>query len=324
MSRPNFNPFAFLWRQRQRTYIVLLAACLAATVGHSAALEDAGEGIYEGDLVGGVREGQGTLAWRGYRYEGMFRAGRMHGEGVLTTPAGTVYRGEFRDGERHGRGTLRMRSGDAYSGEFEADEIAGSGHFEWANGDVYEGGFAAGEPHGSGIFRYADGRVYRGNVDEGVRQGLGELTWANGNRYAGHFARDQRHGLGHYHWRDGTLYRGHFAFDRQHGPGIKELPNGEYMFEMWNGGEMTAARPVQAVSRCQLQVDGRSWMFESDLCVNGLAHGDGNAVRLDGLAYVLDGRFVLGNLVRGEVRSVAFADFAEPPAIAALPVAGDG
>ena len=268
------------------------------------------EGIYQGDLVDGVREGQGTLVWRGHRYEGAFKGGLMDGDGLLATPDGAVYDGQFEKGLRHGEGTLRLPSGDIYSGAFQNDVMAGAGRFQWANGDAYEGDFDDGEPHGQGTYQYADGRRYRGPVRRGIRQGRGELAWANGNRYTGFFARDQRHGLGHFRWRDGTLYRGRFAFDRQHGPGIKELPNGEYTFEMWNSGDMTAAFPVQAVPRCQLQADGQPWMFESDLCVNGLAHGDGHAVRLDGMAYILDGRFVLGTLVRGEVQSLALDDWA--------------
>ena len=297
------------WRRIWRTRLVLLAmSCAFGGPTWAQPLEGAAQGTYEGDFVNGVREGQGTLTWDGYRYEGAFQGGVMDGYGVLATPMGAVYRGRFSAGLRHGQGTLQLPSGDLYSGTFEADVIAGAGRYEWANGDVYEGAFAAGEPHGEGVFEYIDGRSYRGAVAQGVRQGRGELTWDNGNRYAGFFARDQRHGLGHFHWRDGTLYRGHFAFDRQHGPGIKELPSGEHTFEIWNSGEMTAAFPVQAVPRCQLQADGHGWMFESNLCINGLAHGDGHAVRLDGLAYVLDGRFVLGTLVRGEVQSLALDD----------------
>lgn len=300
--------------RRSAVATALLVGILSLTLGRAQTLDRASQGVYEGDLVDGVRDGQGTLTWDGYRYEGRFRAGLMHGDGVLATPTGAVYRGQFRNGLRHGRGTLRLRSGDTYSGDFEFDVIAGDGRFEWANGDTYEGDFAAGEPHGQGVYQYADGRVYRGAVKRGVRHGLGELTWDNGNRYTGFFARDQRHGLGHFRWRDGTLYRGRFAFDQQHGPGIKQLPSGAYTFEIWNSGEMTAVRPLQAVPRCQLQADGKPWMFESNSCINGLAHGDGNAVRLDGLAYVLDGRFVLGTLVRGEVRSLALDDSTLPAA----------
>ncbi len=42
-------------------------------------------------------------------------------------------------------------------------------------------------------------------------------------------------------------------------------------------------------------------MFVSSECINGLAHGIGMAVTLDGDHIVPNGRFVLGRLVEGEV-----------------------
>ena len=46
------------------------------------------------------------------------------------------------------------------------------------------------------------------------------------------------------------------------------------------------------------------WMFRSESCINGLAHGEGLAVRVDGQAYVANGRFVLGRLVAGQVQNL--------------------
>ena len=219
--------------------------------------------------------------------KGEFRAGRITGQGLLTWPNGDVYNGEFVDGERTGRG-----------------------EYAWHSGAVYIGPFLAGRAHGEGIYTYADGRVYQGRFASGRKQGLGALEWPGGNRYEGAFNADQRHGLGHLRWRDGTFYRGSFAFDRQHGLGVKESPDGGLELQIWDSGELTAAYAVVPVPHCRLVVDGRGWMFDSDECINGLAHGDGTAVRMDGMAYILDGRFVLGRLSRGEVRSLAL-DHAE-------------
>ena len=162
-------------------------------------------------------------------------------------------------------------------------------------------------PHGHGTYRYVDERVYTGGFAHGLRHGFGDLAWKNGNRYRGAFSEDQRHGLGHLAWRDGTHYRGLFAFDRQDGPGVKDTPEGERLFQIWDDGELVREHSVLAIPRCALDIDGQPWMYDGDECINGLAHGDGTAVRLDGLAYVLDGRFVLGSLVRGKVSSLVVA-----------------
>jgi hypothetical protein len=49
-------------------------------------------------------------------------------------------------------------------------------------------------------------------------------------------------------------------------------------------------------------MEQRQWMFTSDQCINGLAHGQGLAASLDGEQLVVDGTFVLGRMVDGEVK----------------------
>lgn len=230
--------------------------------------------------------GELELVWgEGHRYQGGVRAGQMHGRGTHTKPNGEVYAGDFIDGERHGQGTLRFPNGDVYAGDFRRNEITGEGRHTWSNGDVYEGDFV-----------------------DGARQGEGVLERQSGGTYVGGFAGDQRHGLGHYRWRDGTLYKGTFAFGRQHGSGLKSSPSGELSFETWNDGQLAAAVTVEAIERCTLAIEGKPWMFNDDTCVNGLAHGEGLAVALDGTAYIPDGRFILGDKVRGEIRSLELGE----------------
>ncbi|MCY4059367.1 MAG: hypothetical protein OXG44_15345 [Gammaproteobacteria bacterium] len=221
----------------------------------------------------------------GHHYEGGLKAGQMHGRGTHTTPEGEVYTGDFVNGQRHGQGTLRFANGDVYAGDFRNGGITGRGRLTWSNGDVYQGDFV-----------------------EGVRQGRGVLERQSGGTYVGDFSGDQRHGMGRYRWRDGTLYKGHFAFGKLHRSGVKTSPSGERSFETWNDGQLTAAVPVETVERCSLTLDGKPWMFNDDTCINGLAHGEGLAVALDGTAYVLDGRFILGNMVRGEIQSVELGE----------------
>jgi hypothetical protein len=73
----------------------------------------ANEEEYEGEFVQGQREGKGKLRVTSSEgkvsYEGLFKAGLMHGDGVLTTEQATL-QGEFRDGLLY-RGTMTGKSG---------------------------------------------------------------------------------------------------------------------------------------------------------------------------------------------------------------------
>ena len=283
--------------------VVTLAAVSAM------AQRDQGDGVvYEGQLVEGVRSGRGVLTWgNGYRYEGEFNNGVRDGRGTLQLPTGDVYDGDFQNDAMTGQGRLVWVNGDIYDGDFVDGKRTGRGSYTWRSGARYVGELEAGIPHGEGVYEYTDGTVYRGRFENGLKQGLGELL-QDGTRHYGWFVDDLRHGVGHYRWQDGTLYRGHFAFDRQHGPGVKQSPGGELSFQDWEAGELVAAANVVPVARCALTIADTSWMFDGDECINGVAHGRGTAVRLDGLAYILDGRFVIGKLVSGEPLSLALDD----------------
>ena len=64
---------------------------------------------YEGEFREGKRHGQGVMEWRdGTRYEGEWSEGRRHGQGVYTFPDGKRYEGEWRDSERHGLGACAV------------------------------------------------------------------------------------------------------------------------------------------------------------------------------------------------------------------------
>ena len=88
------------------------------------------------------------------------------------------------------------------------------------------------------------------------------------------------------------------------GFGVKLTPDGKKLFQRWARGDLVLAQPVVAQPRCRLELDRHPWMFHSKLCINGLAHGTGVAVRLDGEAFVTNGRFVLGKMIDGEVQAL--------------------
>ena len=315
MNRDDLRPtrrFAVDWQRPNVARFGTLAgiAFVAAITGMASGETAPGQAnaSYVGDLVDGVREGQGTLIWPdGSRYDGDFRAGVRHGQGELRLPSGDTYTGGFQDDQMTGRGRFQWTNGDAYEGDFVAGDRTGEGGYVWRNGATYTGQVAGGVPHGQGVYRYENGTAYRGEFKNGARHGLGELA-KGGVRYAGWFSDDERHGLGHQRARDGTVYKGHFALGRKNGPGIKLEPDGTMSFEVWNSGRLAAATDIVEVPRCALNIDDAAWMFDGDECINGVAHGRGAAVRLDGGAYVEEGRFVLGRLVAGASVSLTLPD----------------
>ncbi len=279
--------------------------------------------LYEGEVVDGVRTGQGVYTWSdGYRYEGQFANNRLQGEGTYYWPDGRKYVGEFSADKRQGEGRLEWPNGDIYIGDFFQDQMHGQGTFEWENGDRYTGTFSDGKRSGRGSFvwesgerydgdfvggilvgkgqfKWPDGREFAGQFKDGRKQGAGVFRWPNGNRYVGEFSDDVRDGLGVFYWRDGTIYRGQFAENRMHGYGVKQQPEGSMEVQLWNRGQLQLNRSLSAVPHCQLSLDGRPWMFQHERCTNGLAHGRGLAASLDGSEVIADAHFVLGHLVSG-------------------------
>lgn len=241
--------------------------------------------VYEGSFVDGVREGFGKLTYEdGSVYEGEFANNQPSGNNELLLFAdGRRYQGTFIDGQMQGYGTLEWPNGDVYVGTFNANAITGTGTFYWQNGNV----------------------SYKGTVEDGKRHGLGVMIWPDGRRYDGAFRQNERHGFGIYWNSDGSSYRGFFESNQRHGDGVFEDVEGVKEFQQWNADQVVVRKPLAEVSRCRLNIEGHRWMFESNQCINGLAHGSGTAVRLDGLAYINNGRFVAGQMVAGIISSLA-------------------
>lgn len=288
--------------------------------------------VYEGPIVDDQRSGQGSYEWQdGRRFEGTFANDRMQGQGTYSWPDGRTYTGEFNAGQREGKGTLAWPNGDTYTGDFLADQRTGKGTLRWANNDIYEGDFVEGKrtgsgtlrwhtgevytgqisdgsPNGFGVFTYLDERRYEGQFEGGKKHGDGQLSWSNGNRYVGRFENDVRTGLGKFYWRDGTVYRGQFANDKMDGYGIKDQADGSDVFQIWQEGELYQTLTLLEEPRCQMQLQDKRWMFHSDSCINGRAHGRGTAVSLDGQQVIRDAYLILGNLIAGEYIDLQIAD----------------
>jgi hypothetical protein len=93
-----------------------------------------------------------------------------------------------------------------------------------------------------------------------------------------------------------------------HGFGVKAQPEGALELQHWEAGALQFSKPVQGAAHCSLTIDEQAWMFESEHCINGLAHGSGLAVSLDGERIIVDGQFVLGEMVSGSMQQLVLQE----------------
>ncbi|CAE8608104.1 unnamed protein product, partial [Polarella glacialis] len=90
--------------------------------------------------------------------------GLPDGRGIMFySESGDCYQGDFRVGYPHGQGLFRYAKGEVYEGGFKAGKKHGQGILRYNDLDIYEGSFRADKKHGPGIYHYADGSVEVGN-----------------------------------------------------------------------------------------------------------------------------------------------------------------
>ncbi len=87
--------------------------------------------------------------WRWENYEGKYKSGKVHGQGVLSWSNHSKYEGSFQNGFAYGQGVFWTKSG-RYQGEMLAGEFHGQGFYVWSNGNRYDGQWKNGKPNGSG------------------------------------------------------------------------------------------------------------------------------------------------------------------------------
>jgi len=121
---------------------LLFLTALSASAQSCKVLDPELQSSYAGPCVNGLAEGTGSA--RGIAaYEGEFRAGRKHGQGVKAWP-----------------------NGDRYEGAFVEDRKEGNGRYQWGRGpwagESYEGPYVNDRRHGEGVYRWPTGDVYRG------------------------------------------------------------------------------------------------------------------------------------------------------------------
>lgn len=111
-------------------------------------------------------EGQGTLTWSDEKgpvsiYDGDLSGGKRNGNGNWLHRSGSKYSGSWKNNLKHGEGEYWLKNGDYYKGDFLDDKLHGTGKYVFADGSVYEGQFANGEKQGSGKLTFPDGRVHQ-------------------------------------------------------------------------------------------------------------------------------------------------------------------
>jgi hypothetical protein len=90
----------------------------------------------------------------GARYEGSFKRGKRHGQGMYVMRNGDVYSGWFADDLFEGEGCLKLQQGGSITGNFHKGKPSGKCNVIYANGDTYEGDMLAGEPDGTALCAY--------------------------------------------------------------------------------------------------------------------------------------------------------------------------
>jgi len=79
----------------------------------------------------------------GEQYEGEFKNGARHGQGIFTLADGSKYVGDFRDGWANGNGTYTFVNGRKYVGEVRLLQFSGKGTLYAANGSIISQGIWA-------------------------------------------------------------------------------------------------------------------------------------------------------------------------------------
>jgi hypothetical protein len=148
------------------------------------------------------------------RYTGFLNAMKMpNGHGLLRVDNGDVYEGEWKNGQRHGQGVYNWYDGDLYTGPWFEGKRHGHGVFIFTDGRVYDGEYNMGRREGQGMFVWPYGAKYEGSYHADKRNGYGEYVYPDGRSYQGEYRDDRPHGYGVEKSKDGTvLHDGQWTF----------------------------------------------------------------------------------------------------------------
>jgi S1-C subfamily serine protease len=184
--------------------------------------------IYEGDLVGGIEDGNGVLTMvSGDKYEGQFVGGLYEGKGTYTWKSGENYTGDWKKGSKDGKGIYNYICGDRYEGDLKNDAKTGKGIYYWVNGNIYSGDFLNDKFNGKGTLYCINGDKYIGDFVNDNKEGNGVLYFSNGSKYQGNFKNDEFDGNGVYTLVNGSVVEGKFKNGEIVDNGVVILTSGE-------------------------------------------------------------------------------------------------
>jgi len=106
-------------------------------------IEYAGGDSYEGQVLRGLKHGQGTYTWaNGASYTGEWANNVPCGDGSYSWLDGESYKGAFKFGRRHGSGAYTWTSGASFVGVFRDDVPVGKGICTLPGGRCFHGEYA--------------------------------------------------------------------------------------------------------------------------------------------------------------------------------------
>jgi hypothetical protein len=227
--------------------------------------------VYRGGVRGTLLHGKGEYVAKSFRYEGEFREGVKHGQGVYGWDNGNRYEGPFVNDLPEGIGKYVFASGDTYQGELKAGALTGRGIYVTKAGDTQEGTFVDARLNGVGIYRFANGDRYEGEVQLGRLHGKGRYYIKGGDRIEGAFVDGKAQGKGTYYFANGDRYEGDLEGSELTGKGAYFYASG-LKYE----GEVRRGQPNGI---------GTFWFNDGtrfDGSFEGLARAKGELVRPDG------------------------------------------
>ena len=120
---------------------------------------------------GRITKGSYTFS-SGNHYEGNFdfATGSICGQGTFTNQD-EIITGMWKDGKLNGEGQRQYVNGDFYGGNWIDDNLEGHGIFKTIDAGEYKGEFHKSLEHGNGYRTYADGSNYNGQWQFGKRHG---------------------------------------------------------------------------------------------------------------------------------------------------------